>query len=215
LVGIRDGVRRVQTDTQALGLQFGGAVGTLSDLQGCGLEVAALQAELLALPPPRLPWHTRRHDTLALACSLTLLGGALGKVASDIVLLGQDEIAEVQEFNAPGRGGSSAMAHKRNPTGCQQVLSGVQRLPGLTQQMMQSLQTEHERGIDGWQAELGTLAQVYVWTHDAACILLGVIDSLVVDSEAMRRNLLAAGVGTDVGDAQKLVQRALEDTGAI
>ena len=70
---------------------------------------------------------------------------------------------------------------------------------------------EHERGLTGWQGELGLLAEMLVWTYDALQTLATVVADLVIDPAAMRRNLQAAGVGEDCGEAAALVTRALEN----
>ena len=88
-----------------------------------------------------------------LAAALAILVGSIGKVARDISLMTQDQIAEAFEPRTPGRGGSSAMPHKRNPTGCQVALSAAIRAPGLAAAILSGLPQEHERGLGGWRAE--------------------------------------------------------------
>ncbi|MFS2056217.1 lyase family protein, partial [Variovorax sp. CT11-76] len=77
--------------------------------------VRARMAKELGLADPGATWHTQRDEWVALGCELGLLTGSLGKIAVDVSLLGQYEVAEVAEPSEPGRGGSSAMPHKRNP----------------------------------------------------------------------------------------------------
>src|SRR5262249_7191584 len=97
---------------RALGLQLGGAVGTLAALGDPAGATAALLAEELHLEPPELPWHTHRDRLAEVAVTLGLLVGTVGKMARDIALMSQSEIAEVAEPSAPGRGGSSSMPQK-------------------------------------------------------------------------------------------------------
>ena len=59
----------------------------------------------------------------------------LGKVARDVTLLAQEEVGELSERGEPGRGGSSAMAHKRNPVAAVSVLACTKRVPGLVATM--------------------------------------------------------------------------------
>lgn len=99
-------------------LQLGGAAGTRAGLGGRGEAVAAHMATTLGLATCE-PWHARRICTATLAASLGILIGALGKLARDISLLAQNGVGEAREPAIEGRDGSSAMAHKRNPTGCQ------------------------------------------------------------------------------------------------
>jgi 3-carboxy-cis,cis-muconate cycloisomerase len=65
----------------------------------------------------------------ALGCELGLMTGSLGKIAVDIALLGQYEVGEVAEPSEPGRGGSSAMPHKRNPVASMVAIAAAHRAP--------------------------------------------------------------------------------------
>jgi 3-carboxy-cis,cis-muconate cycloisomerase len=114
---------------RALRVQLGGAVGTLAQMKGRGPQVVAFLAEELDLRAPEAVWHTQRDEWLALGCELGLLAGSLGKMAKDIALMGQYEVGELAEPSAPGRGGSSAMPHKRNPVACMVALAASARAP--------------------------------------------------------------------------------------
>ena len=85
-------------------------------------------ADRLGLAEPVLPWHTNRARVAELAGALVGRGRGPGKVAPDVTLLAQTEVGEVAEAAGPGRGGSSAMPHKRNPVGAVLVVAG--RPPG-------------------------------------------------------------------------------------
>ena len=108
LSGLADALARLSSDASVLGVQLGGAVGTRAGLEGNGEAVARRVAESLGLPERDQPWHTQRNDTAALATSIAIVGGGLAKMAMDIALLGQDELAELFEKRQAGRGGSSA-----------------------------------------------------------------------------------------------------------
>ncbi|HET8754902.1 MAG TPA: lyase family protein, partial [Solirubrobacteraceae bacterium] len=95
--------------------QLGGAAGTLAKL-GDPAIVDDFAARL-GLGVPRLPWHSDRRPVAELGAALAIAAGAVEKVALDVVLLAQTEVGEVAEPSAGGRGGSSAMPHKRNPVG--------------------------------------------------------------------------------------------------
>jgi 3-carboxy-cis,cis-muconate cycloisomerase len=117
--------------TAAAVLQFGGAAGTLASLGAKGPAVAKRLAAELELDLPDMPWHGERDRIAALAAALGVLIGAAGKIARDISLLMQTEVAEVFEPAAAGRGGSSTMPHKRNPVACAQILAAATLAPGL------------------------------------------------------------------------------------
>src|ERR1019366_8922749 len=86
--------------SQRLAIQFGGAAGTLAALGDAGPRVAALLADELGLPQPVLPWHTDRLRIIELAAALAGAAAVLGKIARDVTLLAQTEIAEVAEGEA-------------------------------------------------------------------------------------------------------------------
>jgi 3-carboxy-cis,cis-muconate cycloisomerase len=210
LAGIDDASIRFRRECEtALMLQLGGAAGTRAGLGGKGAVIAAHMARLLGISNSPLPWQARRGNIAGLAASLAILVGAAAKIARDISLLAQNEIAEVFEPRAVARGGSSIMAHKRNPIGCQIVLSAATRVPGLAATMLSALPQEQERGLGGWQAEAPVLADLFILCHGALKTLAVVIEGLAVDAARMAHNLAAANVGLDVGESEALVKRLL------
>ena len=102
---------------EALALQFGGAAGTLAALGDKGLAVAERLAQELDLPLPDAPWHTHRDRIAEAASVFAILAGTCGKIARDVSLMMQTDVAEAFEPSGEGRGGSSTMPHKRNPGG--------------------------------------------------------------------------------------------------
>ncbi len=201
--------RVASESTHALALQLGGAAGTRAGLDGRGAAIAARMAAELDLANPPLPWHARRDGIAGLAGSLAILLGALGKIARDIALLAQTEVGEAFEPRTPGRGGSSSMAHKRNPTGCQIVLAAAARAPQLAATIIAAMPQEHERGLGGWQAEAAVLADLFCLAHGATQALLPVIEGLELDLAAMAGNLTAARVGTDIGESEAMAASAI------
>jgi 3-carboxy-cis,cis-muconate cycloisomerase len=206
---------------EVLVLQFGGASGTLASLADKGTVVARALAEELGLSCPEAPWHTHRDRLANLVGCCGVLTGSLGKIARDISLLMQSEVAEVAEPGGEGRGGSSTMPHKRNPIACALTLAAAYRVPGLVASFLSAMVQEHERAVGGWQSEWPIVASVVQSTGSAASSLAEVAEGLSVDAARMRQNiantkgrifaervmmLLAAELGRDV--ALKL----LEDT---
>src|ERR1700682_4739273 len=109
----RTRLRRLRNE--ALALQFGGAAGTLAALGDKGLLVAERLAQELKLPLPDAPWHTHR-DRLAEAASVfAILAGTCGKIARDVSLMMQTDVAEAFEPSGGGRGGSFPLEPPRNP----------------------------------------------------------------------------------------------------
>ena len=172
-----------------LALQFGGAVGTLAALAGRGPEIAKFLAAELRLTLPGQPWHTHRDRMAEAATVLGLITGTLGKIARDISLHSQTEVAELYEPAGEGRGGSSTMPHKRNPVTCAVVLEAATRVPGLVATMLSAMPQEYERGLGGWQAEWETLPAIVRLTGGALHHLAEILPGLQADPEQMRHNL--------------------------
>lgn len=189
-------------------LQFGGAAGSRAGLEGKAAAVSARLAAALGLPDSP-PWHARRGGIAGIATALAIVIGALGKMARDVSLLAQNGVGEAREPAIPGRGGSSAMAHKRNPTGCQVALSASLRAPGLVAGILAGLPAEQERGLGGWQAEGPSLAELFLLAAGAADAMATVAEGLDIDEAAIARNLAAAGLGNDIGESAALVAALL------
>jgi len=181
--------RLAELRLRGLHMQFGGAVGTLAALAGKGLEVATALARELHLGIPVAPWHTQRDRLAEVATTLGLCTGTLGKIARDISLHMQTEIAEVFEPAGEGRGGSSTMPHKRNPVSCAVVLSAAIRVPGLVSTMLSAMVQEDERGLGNWHAEWETLPEIFRLTGGALHQMATIVPHLEVDAARMRRNL--------------------------
>jgi 3-carboxy-cis,cis-muconate cycloisomerase len=185
----RDRVRLRELQPRVLAIQFGGAAGTLASLGELGLEVAAALARDLELVLPDIPWHTQRDRMAETATTLGLIGGTLGKIARDLLLLMQTEIGEVSEPHAPGRGGSSSLPHKRNPVGATVTAAAALRIPGLVSTMLSAMVQEHGRAAGGWHAEWETLPEIFLLVHGGVVHLTHVIAGLEVDTGRMRENL--------------------------
>src|SRR5262249_55064996 len=96
LDGVRRGRRRLEAGRpHGLRVQLGGAAGTLAVIGPRALEVVSALAADLGVGVPAVPWHTQRDRLVELASILGLLAGTLGKIARDLVLLSQTEVAEV------------------------------------------------------------------------------------------------------------------------
>jgi 3-carboxy-cis,cis-muconate cycloisomerase len=99
---------------ESLALQLGGAAGTLAALGDKGLLVAEKLAEGLKLPLPEAPWHSHRDRIADFTSVFAIVAGTCGKIARDVELMMQTDVAEAFEPSGEGRGGSSTMPHKRN-----------------------------------------------------------------------------------------------------
>jgi 3-carboxy-cis,cis-muconate cycloisomerase len=170
-------------------LQFGGAAGTLASLGAQALAVESALAAELELAVADIPWHTQRDGVCEAAAVLGGIVATAGKLARDISLLAQTEVAEAFEPAAPGKGGSSTLPHKRNPVGCAVALAAAVRAPNLVATMLAAAVQEHERGLGNWPAEWDTLPDLFELAAGAVATMQAVIDGLDVDIARMRSNL--------------------------
>jgi 3-carboxy-cis,cis-muconate cycloisomerase len=176
---------------EALVLQFGGASGTLAALGEKGLEIGRAMAQDLGLTFPDAPWHAHRDRLAALIAACGVLTGCLGKMARDLALLMQGEVAEAAEPVGEGRGGSSTMPQKRNPIASAVALAAANRVPGLVAAFLAGMVQEHERGLGGWQAEWPTVASVIQSTGVALASMAEAAEGLDVSETQMRENIAA------------------------
>jgi 3-carboxy-cis,cis-muconate cycloisomerase len=175
--------------SEALVLQFGGASGTLASLGDRGIQVGESMASQLGLSYPDAPWHTHRDRLAEVVCSCGILTGSLGKLARDISLLMQGEVAEVAEPGGRGRGGSSSMPQKHNPIACAIALAAASRVPGLTAAFLSQMVQEHERAVGGWQAEWPTVTAVIQSTGVAVASMAEAAEGLTINPDRMQQNL--------------------------
>jgi 3-carboxy-cis,cis-muconate cycloisomerase len=144
-------------------------------------------------------------------------------MARDISLLMQNELGEASEPGGEGRGGSSTMPNKRNPTACSLALAAAHRVPGLVASFLSAMLQEHERSVGGWQAEWPVVVAVIQSTDVAIASMAEVAEGLSVDVQKMRLNientngaifaerammLLGAKLGRDV--AHKILNAAVK-----
>src|SRR5215472_6720785 len=205
-----DGLTQARNDR--LAVQFGGAAGTLASLGPDGIRVKALLAAELDLPDPPLPWHTERLRIIDVAVAMARVTATLSKIARDVTLLAQSEVAEVGKGAArqgpagtpgpPRRVGLTAMPNKNNPgtpgaTGALvaavAILGCARQAPGLLASLVASAEQEHQRAAGAWHAEwqpfghlLGIASSAAAWAND-------LLSQLRVDSAKMAANLTAAG----------------------
>ena len=174
---------------RSLVLQFGGAAGTLAALGGRGPQVAKFLAQELTLPAPRIPWHAQRERISETAATLGLLSGTMAKIARDLSLYMQTEVAELSEPPSAGRGGSSTMPHKQNPVAVAAILASTMRVPALVSTVFSGLSGEYQRSLGAWQSEWEVVPEIVRLTAGASHQLASWLPRLTVNAERMRSNL--------------------------
>ena len=190
LQGVTRAMQTLRAAATQLPLQFAGATGTLASYgdEGEALKLAlARRLELRPVPP----WHTERGAVRELAAALAGLAAAGGKIANDLLLLAQTEVGEVSEAAAPGRGGSSALPHKRNPVASVGALAAARRAPPALASVFGAFDHAHERAAGAWHVEMPALVALFGAAGGVLEGLSRALDGLNVDTTAMQRNLAA------------------------
>jgi 3-carboxy-cis,cis-muconate cycloisomerase len=170
-------------------LQLGGAVGTLSVLGTHGLTVLKIMSTQLGLKMSPITWHTQRDSLVQLATFLGILNANLGTIGKNITLLMQNEVGEVFEGAAAGKGGSSAMPHKRNPVTSVFMVAIAQRTPALVSTLLSNGLHEHERAAGNWHSEWAVLKELVKLTMANLLHANDLVANLEVDAPRMLQNL--------------------------
>lgn len=203
----RDRLKRLRKE--ALILQFGGAAGTLAVLDERGFDVCERLAALLDLPLFDAPWHSHRDRLAEVAAALAILAGSCGKIARDIALLMQTDVAEAFE---PAPAGSDAKplvtAHARQPVIAANVIACAAMAPQLAATIMAALPHEHERATGAWQTEWLTFPALLLAVSGAVDGVTRIGEGLEVDNERLRANIDATrGLIMAESVAQALVDK--------
>lgn len=184
-------------------VQFGGAAGTLASLgprPETGLRVrAALARELQLLEPP-ITWHVARDTVAEVLNLLALIGGSLGKIAYDFIIMSSNEFAEIAEPFVPHRGSSSTMPQKANPISSEIILATSKLLREKAALGLDGMIADFERASGPWHLEWAAVPEAFVLAAGAIHQANFVLDGLVVHTDAMLRNLQSTN-GLIVGEA--------------
>ena len=173
--------------------QLGGAAGTLASLGDNGLAVSDALMDELGLGRPDIVWHVARDGLAEVACFCGLVTGSLGKIATDIMLMMQTELAEAFEPFATGRGSSSTMPQKRNPISCELIVAIAKSVRSNVGMMLDGMLADLERATGPWHLEWIALPECFIATGGALHQARFMLDGLVVDADRMRKNLDLTG----------------------
>ena len=154
-----------------------------------GLLVAEKLAAELKLPLPDAPWHAHRDRVAEIASVLAIIAGTCGKIARDVQLLMQTDVAEAFEPAGEGRGGSSTMPHKRNPVAAATALAAATMAPNLAATIFAAQVQDHERSAGPWHAEWPVMPMLQLVTSGALAAIVDIAEGLEVDAIRMRANL--------------------------
>ncbi len=167
--------------------KLSGAVGTFAHTPP---EVERITCERLGLQPASISTQVLQRDRHAHYLSVAaLVGAALEKMAVEIRGLQKSEVREVEEAFGKGQKGSSAMPHKRNPVGSENITGCARLLRGYMVSAHENVALWHERDISHSAVERVIIPDATTLLHYALHRFAGIIERLVVYPENMRRNM--------------------------
>ena len=177
-------------DRAAEGVRVGklsGAVGTFAHIPP---EVEAATCRSLGLEPAPLSTQVLQRDRHAHYLGvLALIGSTLEKMATEVRHLQRSEVREVEEAFGSGQKGSSAMPHKRNPVGSENITGCARLLRGYMVAAYENVALWHERDISHSSVERVIIPDATTILHYALHRFARLLRRLVVYPESMRRNM--------------------------
>jgi adenylosuccinate lyase len=167
--------------------KLSGAVGTFSHLPPEVEE--AVCARLGLLPAPVSSQVLQRDRHAEVLTTLALVGASLEKFATEIRALQKTEVREVEEPFGSGQKGSSAMPHKRNPVGCEQVAGLARLLRANALAALENIALWHERDISHSSVERVIVPDSFLALDHMLARFTRIVKGMSVDEARMRRNL--------------------------
>ena len=173
-------------ETVAVG-KISGAVGTFAHLDP---EVEASVCEKLGLTPAPVSSQVIQRDRHAeLMCALAITAASLEKFALEIRGLQKTEIGEVEEPFGKGQKGSSAMPHKRNPVGCEQITGLARLVRANAMAALENVALWHERDISHSSVERVILPDSFIALDHMLRRFTRIVRGMVVYADRMKENL--------------------------
>ena len=125
--------------------KISGAVGTFAHI---GPEIESAICRKLGLQPAAISSQVIQRDRHAhYLATLAVVASSLDKIATEIRSLQRTEVREVEEYFGSSQKGSSAMPHKRNPVGCEQISGLARVVRANAQAAFENVALWHERDI--------------------------------------------------------------------
>jgi len=187
----RHAERLAELKKRVLLAQFGGAAGTLASLGSseAALRTVAELARELGLGEPSITWHVARDGIAETVQFLALLGGSLGKIAYDVMLMSATEFAEAAEPFIAGRGSSSTMPQKRNPISCGVIIAAARALRQQAGLALDAMVNSFERNAAAWHLEWIAVPEAFGYAAGALHQTAFLAGGLIVDAAGMQKNL--------------------------
>jgi adenylosuccinate lyase len=167
--------------------KLSGAVGTFSHLPPEVEEAVCTKLGLMPAPVASQVLQRDRHAQVM--TTLALIAASLEKFATEVRALQKTEVRELEEPFGSGQKGSSAMPHKRNPVGCEQV-SGLARLVRANAlAALENVALWHERDISHSSVERVIVPDSFLALDHMLARFTRIVKGMTVDEARMKRNL--------------------------
>jgi adenylosuccinate lyase len=167
--------------------KLSGAVGTFAHLDP---EIEAEVCRRLGLEPAPVASQVIQRDRHAeLMTALAITAASLEKFALEIRGLQKTEIGEVEEPFGKGQKGSSAMPHKRNPIGCEQITGLARLIRANAMAALENIALWHERDISHSSVERVILPDSFIALDHMLRRFTRIVSGMVVYEDRMRENL--------------------------
>ncbi|MEM1043192.1 MAG: adenylosuccinate lyase [Bacteroidota bacterium] len=167
--------------------KLSGAVGTFANIPP---EVERLTCERLGLRPAPISTQVLGRDRHAYyLATLAVVGASLERLAVEVRHLQRSEVLEAEEAFRPGQKGSSAMPHKRNPVGSENVTGMARLLRGYMVAAYENVALWHERDISHSSVERVILPDATTVLHYALHRMASIVERLQVYPDRMAENL--------------------------
>ncbi len=167
--------------------KISGAVGTFAHLDP---SIEARVCERLGLEPALVSSQVVQRDRHAeLMCTLAIVAASLEKFALEIRGLQKTEIGEVEEPFGKGQKGSSAMPHKRNPVGCEQITGLARLVRANAMAALENVALWHERDISHSSVERVILPDSFLALDHMLRRFTRIVSGMVVYPDRMKENL--------------------------
>jgi len=181
---------RIRIERAREGIAVGklsGAVGMFAHLDP-SIE-AAVCARLGLSPAPVSSQVIQRDRHAELMTALAITAATLEKIALEVRGLQKTEIGEVEEPFGRGQKGSSAMPHKRNPIGCEQIVGLARLIRSHAMAALENVALWHERDISHSSVERVILPDSFIAMDHMLRRLTKIVAGMVVYPERMMENL--------------------------
>ena len=203
-------LQRLQAACESIAVgKCSGAVGTFSHLP---LSVEENVCRKLGLAPAPVSNQVVQRDRHAeFFCVLANLGATIEKMAVNIRHFQRTEVREVSESFKKGQKGSSAMPHKKNPIGTENLTGVARLLRSYAMAALENVALWHERDISHSSVERIIGPDATILCDYSLARMTRIVSGMVVDAERMKHNLeLTGGLVFSQGVLLALVRAGME-----